>query len=159
MLPLPQYLQLNGYLPCPRVPATAASDRTIRHATATLAVASSSRSKVVVRTPSPAACLTWDRPSVSVGWRPLLGSGDCHSVAYLVAREISVTRTAIFMFWAQLKKPRSPAQRSSAARKGWARHKARTMVSEGIPALFQRNAKPLMRAEGRRDVTVIAGCL
>ena len=34
--------------------------------------ASSSRSQVAVLTTSVAACLTWDRPSVSVRWRPLL---------------------------------------------------------------------------------------
>ena len=34
--------------------------------------ASSSRSQVAARTASAAACLTWERPSVSVHWRPLL---------------------------------------------------------------------------------------
>jgi hypothetical protein len=43
-------------------------------------------------------------------------------------------------------------RRSRSARKGWARHKARTMISEGIPALFQpgRQAADAGRRSQRR---------
>jgi len=58
------------------------------------------------------------------------------------------------MFWTQRQKPRTSAQRSVAARKGWAKHRARTMISEGIPALFQpkrQAANARRRAQRRRS--------
>jgi hypothetical protein len=44
------------------------------------------------------------------------------------------------------------SKRSRSARQGWARHKARMMVSEGIPALFQprRQAANARRRSQRR---------
>jgi hypothetical protein len=45
------------------------------------------------------------------------------------------------------------SKRSRSARRGWAKHKARTMVSEGIPALFQpkrQAANARKRSQRRR---------
>jgi hypothetical protein len=56
-------------------------------------LASSSRSQVAVRTARAAACLTWEAPSVSVRWRPLL-SVVIVSLGYPVARE-SVSRALL----------------------------------------------------------------
>jgi hypothetical protein len=49
-------------------------------------LASSSRSQVTARAASAAACLTWERPSVDVRWRPPLAAAI---VTHLVTRSLA----------------------------------------------------------------------